>query len=302
MNPFLFPVCLSFLLLAMLCIGDCVAESDEVFLESSSGDGEHEQDDKQLSPTSYDVEPAEPAAHSEVDVVDDFLSIVEKYERSKDNCTPGTNYNLGDGVVAQYGVRRFKAQAMVAVNRANFLTRIWKSAHQELLDSEFFFYTSVREMVEGDPVLFAAGNCYDKMQYKDYELFCPYAYRMADNPNKIMVKDLSLEYKYLGNDSEFFYQARMKAERKLALPFNDTYGQLFYIFVPVRLSVYRLCCLGGSSIHQMIVCGSPHCPDNSHIQSSTSYSQDIFGLPVSLAVHLSVLISPGVWCLFRCQK
>ena len=230
MNPFLFPVCLSFLLLAMLCIGDCGgAESDEMFLESSSGDGEHEPDDKPLSPPSYDAKP-EPAAieHSEVDVVDDFLSIVEKYERSKDNCTPGTNYNLGDGVVAQYGVRRFKAQAMVAVNRANFLTRIWKSAHQELLDSEFFFYTSVREMVEGDLVLFAAGNCYDKSQYKDYELFCPYAYRMADNPNKIMVKDLSLEYKYLGNDSEFFYQARMKADRKLARPFNDTYGKFFY--------------------------------------------------------------------------
>ena len=240
MNPFLFPVCFSFLLLAMLCIGDCGgAESDEMFLESSSGDGEHEQDDKQLSPTSYDTKP-EPAAieHSEVDVVDDFLSIVEKYERSKDNCTPGTNYNLGDGVVAQYGVRRFKAQAMVAVNRANFLTRIWKSASQELLDSEFFFYTSVREMVEGDPVLFAAGNCYDKKQYKDYELFCPYAYRMADNPNKIMVKDLSLEYKYLGNDSEFFYQARMKADRKLARPFNDTYGKLFYMFLPVRLNQF----------------------------------------------------------------
>ena len=231
-----FPICLSFLLSLMLCVGDCGGTApDEMFLESSSGDGELQAPDGELSPASYDSEPAvEPAAveHSEMDVVDNFLSIVEQYERNKDNCTPGTTFNLGKGVVAQYGVRRFKAQAMVAVNRANFLTRIWKSARQELLDSEFFFYTSVREMVEGDPVLFAAGNCYDKMQYKDYELFCPYAYRMADNANKIMVKDLSLEYKYLGNDSEFFYQARMKADRKLASPFNDTYGKIFdYIFI-----------------------------------------------------------------------
>ncbi|KAI0228639.1 hypothetical protein LSAT2_020907, partial [Lamellibrachia satsuma] len=144
-----------------------------------------------------------------VDIVDNFLSIVERYERNKDNCVPGTKFNLGPGVVAQYGVESFKDQAMVAINRANFLTRIWKGARPELLDSEYFFYTLVREMVEGDPVLFAAGNCYDNKQYKDYELFCPYAYRMHDEPNKIMVKDLSLEYKYLGNDSEFFYQARM---------------------------------------------------------------------------------------------
>ena len=54
-----------------------------------------------------------------------------------------------------------KAQAMVAVNRANLLTRLWRYAPISLLDSEVFFYSAVRNMVQGDPVLFAAGNCYD---------------------------------------------------------------------------------------------------------------------------------------------
>ena len=150
------------------------------------------------------------------DVVDKFLSIVEQYERNKDNCTPGVNYNLGKGVVDQYGVKRFKAQAMVAVHRAELLTRIWKGAPRELLDSEFFFYSLVRSMVESDPNLFAAGNCYDFRQFKNYTLFCPYAYRMPNDSQGIMVKDLSVEYKYLGNDSEFFFQPREKARRKLA--------------------------------------------------------------------------------------
>lgn len=231
-TTFLLPVCLSLL----LSLG---GSTQEVLLNPpGSGDGDWQAGDGANrdvfdSPEQPDPQPV--VVKNEVDIVDNFLSIVERYERNKDNCTPGTTFSLGPGVVAQYGVRRFKAQAMVAVNRANFLTRIWKGARPELLDSEYFFYTSVREMVEGDPVLFAAGNCYDYKQYKDYVLFCPYAYRMHDNPNKIMVKDLSLEYKYLGNDSEFFYQARVKAYRKLAGPFNDTDGEYpdrLHAFVP----------------------------------------------------------------------
>lgn len=159
------------------------------------------------------------------DVVDQFLSIVEQYKRNKDNCTPGTTFNLGDGVVAQYGVRRFRSQAMVAVNRANFLTRVWKDLDLSLLDSEYFLYSAVRSMVEGDEDLFAAGNCYDLLEYKNYTLFCPYAYRLPNDPRQVMVKDLSVEYKYLGNDSEFFYQARLKASRKVAGVYNKTVGQ-----------------------------------------------------------------------------
>lgn len=157
------------------------------------------------------------------DVVDKFLSIVEEYERNKDTCVPGTEFNLGEGVVAQYGVQRFKKQALVSVNMANFLTKIWKYAPTALLNSEYFLYTNVRSMVEGDPDLFAAGNCYDHKEYKNYTLYCPYAYRLPNGT--IMVKDLSVEYKYLGNGSEFFYQARIKAIDKIKTQFNETVGK-----------------------------------------------------------------------------
>ena len=159
------------------------------------------------------------------DVVDKFLSIVEQYEKNKENCTPGTTFNLGEGVVAQYGLRRFQQQAMTAVNRANFLTRIWKGAEQSLLDSEYFFYTAVRSMVEGDWGLFAAGNCYDHKEYKDYTLFCPYAYRLPNDSSEIMVKDLSVEYMYLDKDSEFFYEPRQLAEEKLRTHYNSSRGE-----------------------------------------------------------------------------
>lgn len=158
------------------------------------------------------------------DIVDKFLSIVEEYEHNKKDCKPGTEFNLGEGVVAQYGLQRFKSQALVAVTRANLLTRLWKGPDRDLLLSEYNLYAMVRSMVEGDQDLFAAGNCHDYKQYKNYELFCPYAHRVPEDFSQITVKDLSVEYKYLGNESEFFLRPRQKAAAKLSQPYNISIG------------------------------------------------------------------------------
>ena len=195
-------------------------------IDSGSGDGDGEE--FHLGDTPGDAESSSPSSDQDTnnirDVVEKFLSVVEQYERNKDNCTPGVMFNLGKGVVAQYGIQRFYDQAMAAVNRANFLTRLWKGPSGAIMDSDYFFYTAVRSMVESDPDLFAAGNCYDKLEYKNYTLFCPYAMRMPDS-TKIMVKDLSVEYKYLGNDSEFFFMPRTKANLKLHGGYNISKGR-----------------------------------------------------------------------------
>lgn len=110
----------------------------------------------------------------------------------------------------RYAQERFQREAEVAVNRANMLTRLWKYA-REVMNSEYLLHASVFSMVEFDDNIFAAGNCYDERQYKNYTLFCPFAYRLPDG--NILVKDLAVEYKYLTNTSEFFYAARTNAER-----------------------------------------------------------------------------------------
>lgn len=156
------------------------------------------------------------------DVVSKFLELVEQYEQNKYNCTTGTNFTLGDGVIKQYGKTRFKMQALEAVNRANLMTRVWKDADENTLNSEKFHFSAVRSVVEGDSEIFAYGNCYDFEEFKDYRLFCPYSHRTDDG--KINVKDLSVEYDYLGNDSEWFYSARVKASR--LENFNYTIGEL----------------------------------------------------------------------------
>ncbi|CAH1393154.1 unnamed protein product [Nezara viridula] len=106
---------------------------------------------------------------------------------------------------------KFRIEAELAVNRANMLTRLWKYAPLEVMHSEYLLHAGVLSMVEFDEDIFAAGNCYDAHQYKNFTLYCPYAYRLPEGP--ILVKDLAVEYKYLSNTSEWFYIARKNAER-----------------------------------------------------------------------------------------
>ncbi|XP_063239005.1 metabotropic glycine receptor-like [Bacillus rossius redtenbacheri] len=145
-----------------------------------------------------------------VDVVTRFLRIVESQHLLGDNCTAGTDLHLGEGVVDRYAQERFRLEAEVAVNRANWLTRLWKYAEPRVLASEYLLHASLFSVVEFDDDIFAAGNCYDQGQYKGYGLFCPYAHRLPEGP--ILVKDLAVEYKYLGNSSEWFFIARRNAE------------------------------------------------------------------------------------------
>lgn len=165
---------------------------------------------------------------------DTFLDRIELFlraiERSEKNCTAGVEKNLGKGIVIDYGRKRFRKQAEVAVQRANLLTRLWRFMKQEEIQSEVLLYTLVHSMVASDTDIFAAGNCYDKDQFKNYTLFCPYAHRLLNSSTAITVKDLSVAYKYLNNESEFFRAPRMKAEKKLNSSYASSDGGSLFIY------------------------------------------------------------------------
>lgn len=97
-----------------------------------------------------------------LDIMTKFLRIVESQSLLGDNCTAGTDFNLGEGVVDRYAQERFRLVAEVAVNRANWLTRLWKYASKEVLESEYLLHDNLLSMIEMDEDIFAAGNCYDK--------------------------------------------------------------------------------------------------------------------------------------------
>ncbi|XP_025834712.1 probable G-protein coupled receptor 158 [Agrilus planipennis] len=187
-----------------------ISDPDNVY--SNRNDSE-EWDDKSsfLDSSLEEVSSVVPTVKNEhVDIVTRFLRIVESQHLLGENCSAGTDLNLGEGVVDRYAQERFRVEAEVAVNRANMLTRLWKYADPEVVTSEYFLHVSLFSMIEFDDDIFAAGNCYDRYQYRDYWLFCPYAYRLPEGP--ILAKDLAVEYKYLSNTSEWFYIARKNAE------------------------------------------------------------------------------------------
>lgn len=160
----------------------------------------------------------------QVDIVTRFLRIIENQHLLGENCTAGTDLNLGEGVVDQYAQERFRLEANLAVNRANMLTRLWKYAPEVMLSSEYLLHASILSMVEFDEDIFAAGNCYDKLQYRERWLYCPFAHRLQDQDG-VLVKDLAVEYKYLSNSSEWFYIARKNAERVIASNSQYSHGE-----------------------------------------------------------------------------
>ncbi|XP_034652153.1 uncharacterized protein LOC117891082 [Drosophila subobscura] len=170
------------------------------------------------------------ARDSKIDLVSKFLQYIEQQHLMGSNCVAGTSLNLGEGVVDRYAQDRFRVEAEVAVNRANMLTRIFKTTGQRVQEDVNLLHASVLSMVEFDDDIFAAGNCFDWNEHPAQPgLFCPFAYRLPPpNLGAIFAKDLAMEYHYLGNTSEWFFLARKNAEKVIAR--NEQYLKSFHLY------------------------------------------------------------------------
>ncbi|KAH8402175.1 hypothetical protein KR009_010349 [Drosophila setifemur] len=170
------------------------------------------------------------ARDSKIDLVSKFLQYIEQQHLMGSNCVAGTSLNLGEGVVDRYAQDRFRVEAEVAVNRANMLTRIFKTTGRSVQEDVNLLHASVLSMVEFDDDIFAAGNCFDWNEHPAQPgLFCPFAYRLPPpNLGAVFAKDLAMEYHYLGNTSEWFFLARKNAEKVIA--HNEQYLKSFHLY------------------------------------------------------------------------
>lgn len=222
-----------------------ISESTHDLEEEVSQDVDYTSFEESANASSSEQLPRRRPQPAQVDIVTRFLRIIENQHTLGENCTAGTDLNLGEGVVDQYAQERFRLEAEFAVNRANMLTRLWKYAPEVMLSSEYLLHASVLSMVEFDEDIFAAGNCYDKLQYRGRWLYCPFAHRLP-NQDGILVKDLAIQYKYLSNSSEWFYIARKNAERVIASYEQFSRGKLSWLF-----SLWQLLILLGRETSSM---------------------------------------------------
>lgn len=103
-------------------------ESSEDYDEEKEKEEEDDDDYEKIFPS------------GQVDIVTRFLRIIENQHLLGENCTAGTDLNLGEGVVDQYAQERFRLEAKLAVNRANMLTRLWKYAPDVMQVLLLFFF------------------------------------------------------------------------------------------------------------------------------------------------------------------
>lgn len=108
---------------------------------------------------------------------------------------------------------RWKSEALLAVEVANLLTSLWreKSAHNlSMVENDTLLYKIVRSNVRFSPSVFGSVICFERDQYRDYEGFCPYAFRDKAYNGIIHVKDISVGQDYLNSTETIWWREPRK--------------------------------------------------------------------------------------------
>lgn len=126
-------------------------QDDDEFDTETDEEEEKEEEDRRRNGTTSKKSTTGVQRH-QFDIVTKLLRIVESQAMQGSNCTPGTDLNLGDKVVNRYAQERFQEAAMVAVNWANWLTRMWKYAPDVIGQSEYLLHASMFSMIEMNQV------------------------------------------------------------------------------------------------------------------------------------------------------
>ncbi len=158
---------------------------------------DHSQD---LSDDRRDTHGADSAFHFVADPVTEALDYVEAIEQQRHNCTFGPTLNL------QYSKERWIKEAKITVRTANLLSFLSRTGSHMLgsnPDDGDLLYSIVRANVDNHKKVFGSAIAFDTGLYRNYDIFCPYAYI---SPSGIVTaKDLSIGYNYHTNRTDWFW-------------------------------------------------------------------------------------------------
>ncbi|XP_032231410.1 probable G-protein coupled receptor CG31760 [Nematostella vectensis] len=124
--------------------------------------------------------------------------------------------------------KRWTKEALMVVQVANWMTSLWRAgdkANNTIATSDALHYRTVRSIVTFSPEAFGSAVCFDKNQYKDYKLFCPYAFK---NNGSIEVIDIGT-----GDSGVYDYTLDMDAiwwhdSKRKALTLKPSFVTAFY--------------------------------------------------------------------------
>lgn len=135
-----------------------------------------------------------------------FVETIQRQMSNNSRCV--SNQSVILDIAFQHA--RWKSEALLAVKVANLLTSLWRVKTADgysMAENDTFLYNLVRSNVLFSPSVFGSVICFEKDQYRDYERFCPYAYRdKAYRSGIIHVKDISVGHDYLTSPETIWWR------------------------------------------------------------------------------------------------
>lgn len=147
------------------------------------------------------------------------LRKVEKVRMAKNN-----SCQSNESVILDIGFEnaRWKSEALLAVEVANLLTslkRVKTADGFSMVENDTLLYNIVRSNVRFSPSVFGSVICFEKNQYRDYERFCPYAFRDKTYNGSIHVKDIAVDHDYLTSpETIWWWEPRSKNVNRTVIP------------------------------------------------------------------------------------
>lgn len=149
------------------------------------------------------------------------LQFVETLQRKMVNnsiCTTNESFILD--ITLQ--TAQWKNEALLAVKVANLLTSLWQVKTADgfsMAENDTFLYNLVRSNVLFSLSVFGSVICFEKDQYRNYERFCPYAFRDEAFNGAVHVKDISVEHNYLTSPNTIWWREprQLVEDRKIKL-------------------------------------------------------------------------------------
>lgn len=138
------------------------------------------------------------------------LQYVETIQRRMANNNANCSSNQSVVLDITFKNARWKSEALLAVEVANLLTSLWRVKTADgfsMVENDTFLYNIVRSNVRFSPSIFGSVVCFEKDQYRNYERFCPYAFRDKALYNGVIhVKDISVGHDYLTSPETIWWR------------------------------------------------------------------------------------------------
>ncbi|XP_031552044.1 probable G-protein coupled receptor CG31760 [Actinia tenebrosa] len=146
-----------------------------------------------------------------------FKSLIEalqRVQRIQKQMDEYSECKANDSIVLgiKFDISGWEHEASLVLEVANLLTSLWRNT-KSIVQSDTFLYTVVRSNVLFSKSVYGSVICFERNHYKDYERFCPYAYRDKKLNGHIHIMDISVGHDYLtDNDTIWWREPRVKAK------------------------------------------------------------------------------------------